>query len=319
MFDGSDAYFRFLTGQKGRCFYVYPYVGNSGDSLIRMGTLRLLADLGIRATLDPTKADVLLWPGGNPTMWGANVQGWRDVLEKYTQAQFVVGPATIQYSTYDWRSVILHSADHVKAIFARDPASYRHLASASLPGSITTGLAHDPALYLRGSDWLQRHQAAATQDYILIVFRADHEGRAGLPCPGRLLRGWLPSLGRCLERRLYYRSRRMKVQNALKRMTPGYPVRIADIAAFDFDSFVDAVLRAKEVHTDRLHTMLLAALLSKRVFAYPTSYGKLEAVYEHSVRDWAHVEFVGDSVPVALEKPGARAVPQVAARRQPAT
>jgi exopolysaccharide biosynthesis predicted pyruvyltransferase EpsI len=295
MFNSGDAYFRFLTGQRGKVFYLYPYVGNSGDSLIRMGSVRLLADLEIASTLDPRKADVILWPGGNPTMWRANVDGWRAVLKRYTRAEFIVGPATIQYSEYDWVSVILRHADRVRALFARDPASYQKLVSASLPDSVEIGLGHDPALYLRGSDWLTRRRAAATEDYVLVAFRADHEGCAGLQRYGRLVCTLLPPrLRRYVERKNLYRSRNRKVKNARERAIPGYPLRIADVAAFDFDSFVDGVLRAKEVHTDRLHTMLLAAMLGKQVFAYSTSYGKLEAVYEHSVKDWAHVDFVQD-------------------------
>jgi exopolysaccharide biosynthesis predicted pyruvyltransferase EpsI len=296
MFDSSDVYFSFLAGQRGKTFYVYPYVGNSGDSLIRMGTIRLLADLGIRSTLNPMEANVILWPGGNPTMWKANVCGWQTVLEKYAHAEFVVGPATFQYSGYDWVSVLRSQTGGVKALFARDPASYRNLMSASLPDSIMIGLSHDPALYLRGSDWLERYRAAATREYVLAAFRVDHENSAS-PRWGRVLaRVFLPgSLRSRLNARRYLRSQQVKTREAAKRAAPGYPLRIADVALYDFDSFVDAVLRAAEVHTDRLHTMLLAALLGKRVYAYSTAYGKLEAVYEHSLKGWAHVDFVSDA------------------------
>jgi exopolysaccharide biosynthesis predicted pyruvyltransferase EpsI len=62
---------------------------------------------------------------------------------------------------------------------------------------------------------------------------------------------------------------------------------------------MEIVRSAAEVHTDRLHCMLLAAMLGKPTFAYPTAYGKLEAVYAHSVKHWAHVEFVTESEPLA--------------------
>lgn len=55
--------------------------------------------------------------------------------------------------------------------------------------------------------------------------------------------------------------------------------------------FFEILRGAKEVHTDRLHCML-AAMLEKPVFAYPTTFKKLESVYEHSLKDWAQVEFV---------------------------
>ena len=55
--------------------------------------------------------------------------------------------------------------------------------------------------------------------------------------------------------------------------------------------FYDIIRQAKEVHTDRLHVMLMAAMLGKRVIAYATSYGKLESVYERSLAGWADVTF----------------------------
>ena len=61
---------------------------------------------------------------------------------------------------------------------------------------------------------------------------------------------------------------------------------------------MEIVRSAAEVHTDRLHCMLLAVMLGKPTFAYPTAYAKLEAVYAHSVRPWAHVEFVTELEPV---------------------
>ena len=74
------------------------------------------------------------------------------------------------------------------------------------------------------------------------------------------------------------------------------PLRICDASLCIFPVFLETIRSAAEVHTDRLHCMLLAAMLGKPTFAYPTAYGKLEAVYAHSVRHWAHVEFVTDTV-----------------------
>ncbi len=51
---------------------------------------------------------------------------------------------------------------------------------------------------------------------------------------------------------------------------------------------------------------VLAALLGQPTFAYPTAYGKLEAIYAHSVKDWAHVEFVDGTAPT--EEPESRPI-----------
>ncbi len=55
-----------------------PWNGNSGDALIWLGTEHLLKDLGIARTRDPRKADVILIPGGNQTMWQDNIDVWKE-------------------------------------------------------------------------------------------------------------------------------------------------------------------------------------------------------------------------------------------------
>jgi exopolysaccharide biosynthesis predicted pyruvyltransferase EpsI len=67
-----------------------------------------------------------------------------------------------------------------------------------------------------------------------------------------------------------------------------------DAPMMSFESFVESVRRASEVHTDRLHCMIMALLLGKQTFAYATAYSKLEGVYEHSIKSWADVTFVRD-------------------------
>ena len=75
------------------------------------------------------------------------------------------------------------------------------------------------------------------------------------------------------------------------------PLRVCDASTYPLPYFLETVRSADEVHTDRLHVMLLAAMLGKPTFAYPTSFGKLEAIYEHSLKSWAHVEFIRDAKP----------------------
>jgi exopolysaccharide biosynthesis predicted pyruvyltransferase EpsI len=70
---------------------------------------------------------------------------------------------------------------------------------------------------------------------------------------------------------------------------------VCDVSSYPLPYFLETVRSAEEVHTDRLHVMLLAAMLGKRTFAYPTTFRKLEAVYEHSMQDWTHVEFIRDT------------------------
>lgn len=87
MFVNDDPYVLFLKKRKDRLFHVKPYSGNSGDCLIRMGTLLLLRYFNIETTVDPRKADTILWPGGNPSMWRGNVEGWKETWDRFPQKE----------------------------------------------------------------------------------------------------------------------------------------------------------------------------------------------------------------------------------------
>lgn len=292
MYQESDPYLIFLRSQKDSIFHIKPYICNSGDCLIRMGTLQLLSDIGIKTTVDPKKADVILWPGGNPTMWRANVKGWKEVWTRFPKKEFVVGPATFQFGTIDWAGEIRQSQSRITGLFARDPDSFENLQKAQLPDRIHIDLSHDPAIYLRGSTWLGEHREAATEEYVLAAFRNDHEAANKTSAYMRFYRHLLPGrIVRRLDRAVKVNNIERKIAMARERSTMTEPLRVCDASLLDFESFVETVRRAKEVHTDRLHCLLLAVMLGKQVFAYPTSYGKLEGVYEHSLKTWADVTF----------------------------
>jgi exopolysaccharide biosynthesis predicted pyruvyltransferase EpsI len=88
------------------------------------------------------------------------------------------------------------------------------------------------------------------------------------------------------------RSRKIRLAVRDSKREAAVAVVVDDVSGQRFEIFVETVRAARVVHTDRLHVMLLAALLGKRVFAYPTSHAKLEGVYRHSLAAWADVTFV---------------------------
>jgi exopolysaccharide biosynthesis predicted pyruvyltransferase EpsI len=285
--DAADSYVRFLLENRGKRFYLKPYGGNAGDALISMGTACLLSRLGIAATFDPRDADVILMPGGNPARWPTiHVRIWQRVWERFPDKEFVVGPSGFTTDESAWRKAILEDGTPVKALFARDRASYQALRSAGLPPHIELGLAHDPALHLRGSRWMEAHRQAATKAFVLISFRDDHETNVLTPRIARYVPGrWHRQLARVENR---YR-RRSKASSAAARADARFPMLVKDITKASLDLCVETVREAAEIHTDRLHLMLLGAMLGKTVFAYGTSYNKLEAVLDYSLADWADV------------------------------
>ncbi|MBI3890711.1 MAG: hypothetical protein HY303_04190 [Candidatus Wallbacteria bacterium] len=93
----------------------------------------------------------------------------------------------------------------------------------------------------------------------------------------------IPSTGTDLRRRL--------VENVRRVAGAGREVVEADTAAVDFDSFGRLIARAAEVHANRLHTMVLAAMLGKPVVAHETRRPKLMPFYDYCLRGWARVTF----------------------------
>ncbi len=293
LFSGDDPFVRFLLDNSRRVFYMKPYNGNSGDALIWLGTKHLLADLRIPRTMDPKAADIILMPGGNQTMWQLNIDIWKEVWSKYPDKDFAAGPTTVQLGVTSWLDDVRQSKAHIAAIFARDPQSYANLQTCGLDADIKVGLSHDPAIYLNGSQWVRDHREAATEDFILAAFRDDHEGTGGAAgLRGTWAERLFPRLCARIDRRWRDRGRRQKLAQVARHKRSARPLKMCDVSRYSFEYFVEIVRSAAEVHTDRLHCMLLAVMLGKATFAYPTTYGKLEAVYAHSLKSWAQVEFV---------------------------
>ncbi len=293
MFSNNDSYVAFLKRNQTKTFHMKAWGGNCGDTLIWLGTEQLLHDLGIRTTLAPTQADVVLIPGGNQTMYQENIDVWKSVWAKWPDKEFVVGPMTVQLGSTDWIDAIRRTSVRVTGVFARDPVSYANLCECDLGSDLVRGLSHDPALFLRDSEMIRQQKEAVSNEHVLAAFRADSEGYG---VDNKRLRWLVRSAPRAISRRvdsrLKARSQARKIAWATAISAADGKMKVSDISRQTLPFFFEMLRSAEAVHTDRLHVMLAAAMLGKRTFAYPTTYGKLEAVYEHSVKDWATVEFV---------------------------
>lgn len=58
------------------------------------------------------------------------------------------------------------------------------------------------------------------------------------------------------------------------------------------EKLLDFIARFDEIHTDRCHGAISAALMGRRVFFYRNSYFKNQAIYEHSLTQFPNVTFV---------------------------
>ena len=286
-----DPFVRFLRSRKGLKVYLKPYYGNSGDGLISLGCSNLLIQEGLVRTYNPCAADIILWPGGNPTMWKSNLTEWSDCWRKWPEKEFAVGPATFQGSELPWRDHLKNCPVKLSGLFARDPVSHQNLLSLNLPDDVEIGISHDPALHLRHSDWATEVRAGCTSEYVLAAFRYDHE-RIAPPRDLAMIKAPWPISSFYVRRRARMDKRAIDRRNSrIMDEASGASLLFDDVCLRSFDSFVEKVSQASVIHTDRLHTMILGAILEKEIVAYPTAYSKLEQVYEHSMRSWANVRF----------------------------
>ena len=294
--EGFDSYVEFLRVRRGRTIYLKPYWGNSGDELIWMGSDILLRDLGLNRVLNPKAADIILIPGGNATMWDSPLSEWQDCWERWPNAEFVVGPSGFHGFSLPWREMLQTSTAKIAGMFARDLTGYENLCQLDLPPTVTVGLAHDPAFHLKESEWVTELREANLSEYILAAFRGDCESAIPAPAAGRLFDIW-PM--RSIFFRYKHRCQMRYVQERLKavRQMAGsdLPLVEQDASLMSFQKYVECINRADQVHTDRLHCMILASLLGKEIYAYSTAYGKLEGVYEQSMKGWANVHFVNQT------------------------
>ena len=293
MFSDSDPYVLFLRQHQAKTFYLKAWGGNCGDALIWLGTEQLFHDLGIRTTLDPDQADVILISGGNQTMYQGNIDIWKTAWANWPDKEFVVGPMTASLGGTTWVNDVRNAPATILGIFARDPVSYDNLRKCEFNPDIAQGLSHDPALCLRDCELIRHQKEAASERHVLAAFRADNEGYCiSNPRLKRFFESLPKAVSQRMDARLRARSQADKIATAAKISAAGDDLEVCDIARQTMPFFFEMLRSAREVHTDRLHCMLAAVMLGKRTFAYSTTYSKLEAVYEHSVKDWADVEFV---------------------------
>lgn len=296
IFTRDDEYLVFLETIKKRGVYCSPYPGNGGDLLIRNGTLKMLEDIGITQTNNPKDAEIILYPGGCPSMWSQVIDCIKKTITDYPKAKTIIGPATFEYGYTDWPGLFDKYSDRIEALFARDKRSYNNLLKSGLKEKVHTGLSHDPSLYLLNSDWIIKQRQTSSSEYILVSLRRDREMAVDKMAKAtNILKPVLSQKAfHKLTRWVRKRAKKQKIKYIEKKTHNDLPIRDIDVWTLDFEDYIDTIRRAGEIHTDRLHVMILGAMLGKTVFAYKTLYGKLENVYEHSLKDWANTVIVSD-------------------------
>ncbi len=282
----EEPFAAFVRRYSGVRVYLAAYHGNAGDELIYSGALQTLMDAGAILEAEPRRAEVVVWPGGNPAMWHAHIRRWRELLNE-TSARFLLGPCTLQADETQWRSTLISYRERIEAVFVRDERSLAAVDAIAPELGCGARLAPDPAIHCQRLPRIMALRDAKPGGDVLAAFRDDHEA---------VEEKWRQRVFLLVVPRRY----RFSVRNALLRRAARRRIevrlnehripatRVMDVSATCFSMFIQTIAASREVHTDRLHAMFGAVLLGRPVIAYDTYYGKLSGAWS-AFRPWLDV------------------------------
>jgi pyruvyl transferase EpsO len=274
-----------------------PYHENVGDRLIHAGTeafFRLhrfrigyrctLADFdeaALRSALGPDTAIVLHGGGNFGTVWEAH-QAFRErIVTRFPERRIVIMPQSVEFDSDAARdaSASVFRSHRNLAICVRDRVS-----ETMVRGRFTDEvvLAPDMAHALFGT---LRPTSPPIDDRPLVLARRDRESVLASAMPGGI--DWMTFLtarDRLVRRALslcHGRAFRWRALGVL----PSPVVFVRADANYLIRKAVRVFSPHAEIHTDRLHALLLACLLGRRVRYLDNSYGKLSRYVETWLAD----------------------------------
>jgi exopolysaccharide biosynthesis predicted pyruvyltransferase EpsI len=289
-----DAFESFLAEHSDERICAITPGGNHGDTLIHMGLVKKLEELGVDYTcrnlqeayrrrrtvglkyllniaasrlgveqgfnlLDiPRDTDLILFEGGgymNDVWYGLVLL--RQVLRRHRQP-VAVAPQSYWFDETDFLGML--AGERPVTLFCREMHSYGLLTSQARPQNIRILTSGDTALYLDRSD-LESLINETGESYDLICFRNDKESLI----PDRL---------------------RREVTEASE------APRVGDISKEgSLRDFVSTIANARRIHTDRLHVAILSHVLGREATLYEGLYHKSRGVYEYSLMQDPRIVF----------------------------
>lgn len=278
--------FEELSNFSNGIIYYYPNNGNAGDALLNMGFYALakkynihFVEINKNEINKVREEDVLLIAGGGALVpeWGSTT----DLVEKLNKKiKLIIFPQSIR----DIDSVISNLPENT-TVFCREKYSYQYCLEKSNVKSIF--LENDIAFYCDLNEILDskirmqffskkniaRHvilKGHKIRSYfrhdIIFAMRVDKEKNDNLNVPRKLINDFsiVASFGSGNYKQSLYSARK----------------------------FLTLINLYDEIHTDRLHVAIGAALLGKKVKIYNNGYYKCKGVYEKSMKEMENVSFI---------------------------
>lgn len=279
-------FFEELSDFSNGIIYYYPNNGNAGDALINMGFYTLakkynvhFVEINKNEINKVREEDVLLIAGG-----GALVPEWGSTTDLIANLNKKIKLIIFPQSIRDIDNVISNLPENT-TIFCREKYSYQYCLEKSNTKSIF--LENDIAFYCDLNEILDsevgmqffskkniaRHIILGGHKFcsyfkhnIIFAMRVDKEKNDKLDVPRKLINDFsiVASFGAGNYKQSLYSARK----------------------------FLNLINLYEEIHTDRLHVAIGAALLGKKVKIYNNGYYKCKGVYEKSMKEMKNVSFI---------------------------
>ena len=290
-----DAFESFLAEHRDDKICAITPGGNHGDTLIHMGLVKKLDELGIeyvcrnleenytrrravglkyllniaasRLGVDggfrlidiPEDTGLILFEGGgymNDLWYGLVLL--REILRRHDQP-IAIAPQSYWFKDTDFLGML--EGERPVTLFCRELYSRELLTSKPTPPNVQILASGDTALYLRRPD-LEGLIDQYDEKYDLICFRRDRESKI----PSELMR---------------------------KVIATSESPRVGDISKEgSLGDFVSTIANAGRVHTDRLHVAILSHVLGREATLYDSFYHKNRGVFEYSLRQNPMIKFI---------------------------
>jgi exopolysaccharide biosynthesis predicted pyruvyltransferase EpsI len=258
----------------------YPNPGNAGDSVLAVGTLQAFTRCSVKFQVIDLEAmvdDQIVFLGG-----GGNLVPLYDHIKAAYERflgraqKLILLPHTIRGN-----EELLRRLDHTCTLFCRDLESYTHLRSINRSPEVI--LAHDMAFHLDARRLLSSRELARRAAPVL------RDKLRGAGFNENMIRQKSSIDFSRLDAESRSISPKSEADIALLYML-GVRPHEAPMAAW---CFLKTISIASKITTDRLHVGIGSALLGVPCELRDNSYGKNEAVYQHSLKTFSNIRFIG--------------------------
>jgi pyruvyl transferase EpsO len=290
---------------QGRTIYLdYPVHRNVGDLLIWKGAQKLLARNGIKPIANFEQPlggrvkdlighcrTICMHGGGNFGDLYRRPQNYRErIVEAFPDKRIVIFPQTVHFDDRSEleRSCRIFRSHNDLHIFLRDQRSYDVLRA---QGLANLQLSPDTAHAL----WPIPPEGHTKPDSVLVLRRRDKEGsefpaldesHASAPFD------WNDLTDNALESQIYKFAKGVHV---LDKLLGGAVFPCATLWNWEAGRLMSKAVKLFSQHeqiiTNRLHAMILAALMGKRATIYDNSYGKVSGYFDLWLKDIPGLRF----------------------------